>query len=124
MNRAQASWELIKQDRMSEPGGSNTALEYAGDVAVKAHDVLSNIFPSILTPIDQNSYEVVDRTSPISATVQRVRSTLKARWFAKGNPLNLVAKGVTALTELPDGIISDAAHLFHGGKGKVLRTAA
>ncbi len=124
MNRAEASWELLKQDRISRPGSNNTVADYLGDVVVKTHDVLANAIPSLLTPIDRNSYEVVDRTSPITATVQRVRSALHARWFNKGNPLNVVAKAATAIMEIPDGVISDALHLLSGENGKVLRTAA
>jgi len=126
MNRASASWELIKNDRVST-SGQEGVIGHVWDGVTKAHDAISNAIPSLLTLIDQNSYEVVDRAShggPLAGTIQSIRSTLKARVFPKGNILNLPYKAIVGLMAIPDGALSDALHRFEGGNGSVLRTAA
>lgn len=123
MNRAEAAWELVKKDRASEPG-KITFGGVARDVAVKGYDAFSSVVPAALGFISDNQFEVVPRSSPIAGTIQAVRSTLKARWFKKGNPLNLVAKAVTGMTEGTDGVIQDLLHIGHSKEGYVVRTAA
>ncbi len=123
MNRAEATWELVKEDRVHAPGKAD-GLDLAQDAVVKGYDALSGIVPSALGFISNNDFEVIKRDSPIAATREAVRSTLKARWFKKGNPLNLAAKVVTGITELTDGAIQDVLHLGDSQHGSVIRTAA
>jgi hypothetical protein len=120
MNRAEATWELIKTDRASAPG-KVTVPGAVQDAAVKGYGAISNALPALMTPLDQNDYSVVARTSPISATVNSVRNTLKARWFNKGNPLNLIPKAIAAVTETTDGAIQDILHLGGSKNGSVIR---
>lgn len=122
MNRAEAAWELIKTDRASDPG-KLTPWSVTRDVVVKGYDAFSGALPATLGIVSDNQFEVVPRTNPIAATSQAIRSTLKARWFPKGNPLNLAAKVVTAVTETTDGMIQDVLHLGKGSNGSVVRTA-
>jgi hypothetical protein len=121
LNRAQAAWELFKQDDVTVPGDPSVVDDIA-TVGVKAYDGVSGLLPALLTPINKNSYEVVPRTGPVTNTIQSVRSMFMARWFGKGNPLNLIPKVVSAFTEVPDGLIQDGLHLFGRGSGYVVRT--
>ena len=123
MNRAEAAWELIKSDRTTNPGESS-AVGFVRDAAVKGYDAISGVVPAALGVISNNQFEVVRRSSPVSATQEAVRSTLMARWFSKGNPLNLVAKVVTGAAELTDGVAQDILHLGGSKNGSVVRTAA
>lgn len=123
MNRAAATWELIKKDRASEPG-KLTPWGVTRDVAVKGYGAYSGIVPSALGLFSDNQFDVVPRSSPIAGTIEAVRSTLKARWFKKGNPLNLAAKVVTGITEGTDGLIQDVLHIGRSKEGYVVRTAA
>lgn len=122
MNRAEASVELLKTDRV---GSSDGVIEGTESILAKSHDLLANVIPAALTPIDQNEYTVVPRGGNlIAGTMERTRSTLMARWFRKGNPLNVIPKALAAVTEIPDGIIGDILHAPGGGQGTVLHTAA
>ena len=124
MNRLDAAWELIKQDRASEPGNI-TAPKAVQDVAIKTYDAVSNAVPAVLGFLSDNEFEVKPRTHALSGTTAAIGSTLKARWFNKGNPLNIVPKAITAITEGTDGLIHDVLHIGGGNKnGYVLHTAA
>lgn len=123
-SRLEAAWELMKNDRVSAPGKEYTVGGMVRDGAAKTYDAISNIVPSALGFISDNEFEAIPRTNAVSGTIEAVRSTLKARWFAKGNPLNLVAKGVTAVTEGTDGVIQDVLHIGGGDRGYVITTAA
>ncbi len=118
MNRAQATIELIKRDSVT-PGRPAHGLDRFQNGLIKVHDGISGIGPSITGLISKNRFQVMERTSPVSGTINSIQNTLRARWFAKGNPLNILAKAVTGFMELPDGPLSDALHL--GGKGHIVK---
>ena len=119
MNRLEANWNLIKQDKVTDGPGMGKGLDLAHNVVVKTHSALDNLATSITSPFNNGRFEVVDRTSPISGTINGVRNAARARIFQKGNPFNVVAKLFTAVTDIPGGMLSDALHL--GGKGKMVR---
>jgi hypothetical protein len=121
MNRAEAAWNLVKNDRVSEAGKAH-GLDRVQDAAVKGYDTISNVVPAVLSPLSNNQFEVVQRTNPIAGTIEGVRSTLKARWFPRGNPLNIIPKGIEAVTGLTDGLVHDVLHLGGSGNGYVIRT--
>lgn len=123
-SRFEAAWELIKEDRASAPGKEYTAGGMVRDAAVKTYDAMSNVVPSVLGVISNNEFEAAPRTNAVSGTIEAVRSTLKARWFQKGNPLNIVPKVVTGLTEGTDGVMQDILHIGGGDRGYVIKTAA
>lgn len=123
-SRFEAAWELVKNDRASAEGKEYTAGGLVRDGAVKTYDAISNIVPSALGFISKNEFEAIPRTSAVSGTIEAVRSTLKARWFAKGNPLNIIPKAVTAITEGTDGVVQDILHIGGGDRGYVITTAA
>ena len=123
-SRFEAAWELVKNDRASAEGKDHTIGGITRNTTVKMYDFWSNIGPVLLSPLSDNEFEAVPRTNAISGTIEGVRSTLKARWFAKGNPLNIIPKAVTAITEGTDGVVQDILHIGGGDRGYVITTAA
>lgn len=123
-SRFEAAWELVKNDRASAEGKEYAAGGLVRDGAVKTYDAISNIVPSALGFISKNEFEAAPRTNAVSGTIEAVRSTLKARWFAKGNPLNIIPKAVTAITEGTDGVMQDILHIGGGDRGYIITTAA
>lgn len=122
MNRLEATLELAKLDRVSTPDNV-TVTKGIQDVAVKTHAIVAGIVPSALGFISKNDFQVVPRTSAVSATMAAVHSTWQARWFAPGNPLNLAAKAATLVTEGGDAVAQDLLHLGGSDNGYVITTA-
>jgi len=123
MNRAEAAVQLAVMDRVSNPENL-TVVKGIQDVAVKTHAIAAGIVPGALGFISQNEFSVVPRTSAVSGTVEAVRSTLQARWFPKGNILNVIPKAVTLFAEGTDGVIQDVLHAGGSKNGYVISTAA
>ena len=121
-NRFEATVDLIKRDRVSAPG-EDTVVGTLRDISVKVYDAISHAIPSVLGLFSNNTHEVVRRSSPVAGTIEAVRSTLKARWFPKGNLFNVVPKFVTGFMEGTDGVVHDLLHMGKGNQnGSVLRT--
>lgn len=108
------------QDRASDPGVV-TVPGAVQDIAVKGYGAFSNALPALMTPLDRNTYSVVPRNHAISGTTNALRNALKARWFNKGNPLNVIPKAISAVTEVTDGAIQDLLHLGGSRNGSVIR---
>ncbi len=122
MNRLEANWNLVQQDKVTDGPGMGTGLDWAHNLIVKTHSALDNLASSITSPFNAGRFEVVDRTSPISGTINGIRNATQARIFPKGNPFNIAAKLFTAVTDIPGGMLSDVVHL--GGTGKMVRQVA
>lgn len=121
-NRFEATVDLIKRDRVSAPG-EDTVFGTLRDITVKTYDLISHALPAVLGAFSNNSFEVVPRRSAIDGTKEAIRSTLKARWFPKGNLFNVVPKFVTGFMEGTDGVVHDLLHMGKGNQnGSVLRT--
>ena len=114
LNRMQATWELLKRDERGGP---------VGNLAVKAHDAISNAIPALVSPIlnRHNTYEVAPRTGDFSGTINGVRNALHARVFQKGNPLNGFAKAAELAIGGLDGLVSDVMHFAGSKNGYVIR---
>ncbi len=121
MNRARATYELIKKDRVTTPGQEDN-FGRVQDVAVKVHDGFANVLQTLISPISKNEYAVVNRDSPVAGTREAIRSTIHARWFEKGNPLNVIPKVAEGAMSFPDALVSDALHIGDDGNGKVIKT--
>lgn len=95
----------------------------------KFHAAISGITPSIIGLVSSKEYNVVPRDGVTAATRAAVHNTLNVQWFEKGPArlLNIVPKALTAVVELPDGVVRDGIQLVGGGRkndGYIVEVAA
>ncbi len=105
MKRLEAIGSLIKND---ERGGA------LGNMLVKAHDVYASVVPAIISPLDKGNYEVVRDDGVVAGLRANFHNAMYARWAGtKGHfhPVNLLAKGVEAVANTPDAVVSDILHV-------------
>lgn len=121
MNYAEATWALLKEDRVNDPG-KNEGLDTVQNVAIGVHNVASNIGNILTSPLDKNDYYVENRTGIFDATAAGLDQAWHAKWFNGKGLLpaigNVGAKVATLIMNI-DKPINDALHL--GGKGKVIK---
>ena len=126
-SRFEATLEHVWKDRAS-PERNTSVLGAIGDISAKAYDAISGIAPSVIGIFSSKEFKLAPRDGITSGTRAAISNTLNAQWFKSGpgRILNFIPKALTAIVELPDGIIRDGIQVVGGGErndGYVVRTA-
>lgn len=131
-SRFGATIEHVKTDYAHDPNKTGLLSETrgaVGDIAAKTYDAISGVTASIIALPSSKEYTVVPRNGITSGTRAALANTFGAQWVEQG-PLrifNVVPKAITAVTEIPDGIIRDGIQVIGGGKkndGTIVQIAA
>ena len=132
LQRLEATIEHVMKDTGGNPdaeGILGEARSAVGWYAAKIHAGVSGITPSIIGLGSSKEYNVVPRDGVTAATRAALHNTLNVQWFEKGPArlLNIVPKALTAVVEVPDGVVRDGIQLVGGGRkndGYIVEVAA
>lgn len=118
-SRFGAATELVTKDYAS-PRSSNDPVGLAANVTAKVYDAVSNILPSLVGAFNAREFNVVPRDGIMASTRAAVHNTLQAQWVRSGpgRILNVIPKAITAVLEIPDGLVRDGIQMVGGGGSK------
>lgn len=125
-SRFGATIEHVWKDKAHHEKGD--PLGWAATGAAKVHDAVSGLWPSVIGAFNTKEFQVVPRDGITASTRAALHNTLEAQWIRSGpgRILNVVPMAITAVLELPDGLIRDGLHFVGGGganEGYVVKSA-
>ncbi|TSC78703.1 MAG: hypothetical protein G01um101425_993 [Candidatus Peregrinibacteria bacterium Gr01-1014_25] len=116
-SRFGATIEHIGKDYASPRNGSDP-VGLTANVLAKTYDALSGALPSVVGALSTREFNVVPRDGITASTRAALHNTLQAQWIKSGpgRILNVIPKAITAILEIPDGLVRDGIQMIGGGR--------